>query len=236
VLLIILQVSSNAQGVNLNRKNPKVKTRISVSPMLGLYFPNQHHASNAHQKMAFSVSIKEEIRLSKHYRDYLWIGAEYLYHGVGFKSYYFYEDSLQLYTPDRERFDYNLTIHEVDIPIQFKHSFNKETDALVSAYVFGGYSYRMLIASHVTVSENGNDIINKPEQLTFKTPTFMTTGSSFLNMGFGVQKNNIAKHRAVFAELQFKYATSPFQFNERFTPSSMFINGHFILITVGFKI
>ena len=239
LILVCATVNGQEDGgekLRIHRKNPFVKTRISVSPVLGFYFSNPNHTTSAHQKMAFCISLKEEIRLTKQNRDYLLIGAEYMFHGVGFKSYYFYPDSIQLYTPDRERFTYDLTIHEIDFPIQLKHSFQKETNTIFSSYIFGGYCYRWLVASQLKVSENGNELINKAETLTFKSPAFNPTNSSFLNVGFGVQKNTLLRHNAIFAELQFKYALSPMQFFESFAPSSMYINGHFIYITVGFKI
>ena len=241
MILILACATVNGQEdggekLRIHRKNPFVKTRISVSPVLGFYFSNPNHTTSAHQKMAFCISLKEEIRLTKQNRDYLLIGVEYMFHGVGFKSYYFYPDSIQLYTPDRKRFTYDLTIHEIDFPIQLKHSFQKETNTIFSSYIFGGYCYRLLVASQLKVSENGNELINKAETLTFKSPAFNPTNSSFLNVGFGVQKNTLLRHNAIFAELQFKYALSPMQFFESFAPSSMYINGHFIYITVGFKI
>jgi hypothetical protein len=41
------------------RKNPVVKTRIGISPVLGLYRSNKHHTSGAKPKMAFNFSLKE---------------------------------------------------------------------------------------------------------------------------------------------------------------------------------
>ncbi len=242
-LLIIvtsyLSVKGQEDGgikLHVNRKNPYLKTRIGFSPVLGLYFSNPHHTTNTRQKMSFCVSLKEEIRLSKHNRDFLFVGVEYMLHGVSLKSYYFAADSIQLYTPEREKFTYDLTMHEIDFPLQLKHSFQKETNTIFSTYAFGGYCYRWIVASQLKVSENGNEIINQSEKVTFKSPAFNPVNSSFFNLGFGVQKNSLLRHNAVFAELQFKYALSPMQFFESFAPSSMYINGHFIYITVGFKL
>lgn len=236
VSILVNGQTNEGKALRGNRRNLIVKTRIGISPVIGIYSPNKNIASGTRQKMAFCFSIKEEITLSKRHRDFLWIGAEYMFHGVNFKSYYFYADSLQLYTPDRKRFTYDITMHEIDFPIQLKHSFTNETNSLSSLYIYGGYCYRWLLASRLTVSENGNEMINQSEKLVFKNPAFNSSNSSFLNLGIGFQKNNVKKKRAVFAELQFKYALSPLQFSESFTPSSMYFNGHFIYITIGFKI
>ncbi len=218
------------------RKNPRVKTRIGISPVIGLYKTNKNHTADTRPKMAFNISLKEEIRLDRNNKDFLMIGAEYMFHGLNFNSYYFYSDSLQLYTPDRLRYKYSLTIHEVDFPIQLKHSFQKETNTIFSSYIFAGYCYRWLIESNLKVTENGNELVNQREPLKFKSPAFNSVNSSFLNIGAGFQKNTTLMHNAVYAEIQFRYGLSPFYFNESFAPSSMFTNSHFIMLTVGFKI
>jgi len=216
------------------RNNPIVRSRISLSPVLGMYTPNKNHTSNAQQKMAFCFSIKEEFRLNKKNKDFLLIGAEYMLHGVNFNSYYFYSDSLKLYN-SKMNYKYQLTIHEIDFPIQLKHSFQKETNAIFSSYIFAGYCYRWILASNLKVDINGNEILNQSERISFKSPAFNSVNSSFLLAGFGFQKNIPLNYKAIFAELQFRYGLSPFYLNEKFTPSSLYIASHFIYLTIGFK-
>ncbi len=225
-------------GKNLRnlRKNPIIKTRIGISPVLGLYRSNKNHTSGAKPKMAYNFSWKEEIRIDRNNQSFLLIGAEYMYHGVSFNSYYFYEDSLKLYTKDRLRYKYSITIHELDFPIQIKRSFQKETNSIYSGYIFAGYCYRWIIESNLKVSDNGNNIINRYQRLKFKSPAFSPSNSSFLSCGAGFQKNTALQHNAIYAEIQFRYGLSPFYFFESFAPSSLYINSHFLLITVGIKI
>jgi hypothetical protein len=241
-LVLLLQfclVSAQEDGgrrLRNKRKNPIVKTRIGISPVLSIYIANKHHTSGAKPKMAFNFSLKEEIRLDKNNQNFLLLGAEYMFHGVNFNSYYFYGDSLQLYTPERLKYKYSLTIHELDFPIQLKHSFQKETNAIYTSYIFAGYCYRWLIESHLKVTDNGNELVDHYEPLKFKSPAFNPVNSSFLTVGGGFQKNTILRHNAVYGELQFRYGLSPFYFSESFSPSSMYINSYFVLLTVGFKI
>lgn len=217
------------------RQNPVVKTRIAFSPVIGLYKPNKHHTSGARPKMAFNLSLKEEIRLDKKNRYFFMIGAEYMLHGVSFNSYYFYADSLHLYN-GKMNAHYNLTIQELDIPVQLKYSFQQETNTIVSGYLFGGYCSRWLLSNHMKVANNGEEKFDGPEKLKFKSPVFSSTNNSFLFFGIGTQRNTQLRHNAVFAEIQFRYSLSPIYFEESFAPSSMYINNHFILLTVGFKL
>ena len=241
ILFVSLVCISSAQedgGKQLRnrRKNPYVKTRIGFSPVLGLYKANKNHSSSTRPKMAFNISLKEEIRLDRNNQNFFLIGVEYMMYGVSFNSYYFYSDSLRLYTPDRLRYKYNLIIHELDFPIQLKYSFQKETNTIFSSYIFAGYCYRWIIAGNLKVEENGNELVNRYEPYKFKSPAFNPVNSSFINVGAGFQKNTHLMHNAVYAELQFRYGLSPFYFSESFAPTSMFINNQFFFLTIGLKI
>lgn len=243
LLLVILSLNfcfalaqeDGGRQLRNRRKNPIVKTRIGISPVIGLYKPNKNHTSGAKQKMAFNISIKEEIRLDKKNRCFLMVGAEYVLHGVSFNSYYFYEDSLHLYN-GKMNARYGLTIQELDIPIQLKYSLQPETNTIVSSYLFAGYCSRWLLANKLKVANNGQEVFAKPVNLKFKLPGFSSSNSSFLSFGFGAQRNTQLRHNAVFAELQFRYSLSPIYFEESFAPTSMYINNHFFLLTVGFKL
>lgn len=217
------------------RKNPITKTRISVSPVISIYKPNKHHTSNTSQKKAFCFSIKEEIRLTPENKDFLFVGIEYMLHGLNFNSYYFYDDSLKLYNTNMN-YNYKLILHEVDFPIQLKHSFQKETNAIFTSYVYAGYCYRWMIKNNLIVENNGTELINKSENIIFKSPAFNPINSSFLSVGIGFQKNMPLHYRAIFAELQFKYGLSPFYFHENFTPNNLYISSHFLNFTIGYKL
>ncbi len=218
-----------------NRKNPVVKTRIGFSPVIGLYKPNKNHTSGAKQKLSFNVSLKEEIRLDKNNRCFFMVGVDYMYHGLSFNSYYFYDDSIRFYNKTMNA-KYNLTIHELDFPLQLKYSLKKENNSIFSSYLFAGYCYRWLLDNKLKVSYNGEDMIEKRGGLTFKLPAFSSMNSSFFSAGIGIQKNTPLKQNAVFAELQIRYATSPMYLQENFAPSSLYISSHFIYLTVGFKL
>lgn len=223
-------------GIKLRnkRKNPLVKNRIGISPVIGLYKPNKNHTKNTQQKKSFCISVREEFRLDKTNREFLMIGAEYMLHGLSFNSYYFYSDSLKLYNGNMN-YKYNLTLHEIDFPILLKHSFQKETNKIYSSYIFAGYCYRWMVASRLKVDYNGNELISANQKITFKSPAFNPVNSSFFSAGFGIQKNIPLDYRAFFAEVQVRYGLSPFYFNDSFTPSSLYTTSHFFHATVGYK-
>ena len=164
------------------------------------------------------------------------IGVDYMYHGVNFDSYYFYEDSMRFYNKQMNA-NYSLVVHEVDIPLQVKYSLQREGNTIYSSYVFGGYSLRYLAANTLTVDYNGTNMKNGSTDLSFKIAPLHKQVNAFLNAGIGIQKNSQRLNQnAVFAEMQIKYSLSPLYINESFSPSSLFINNHFLLLTVGIKI
>lgn len=241
ILFFLLAKVSYAQktdgGASLQslRAINHIKTRLSFSPVLGFYSANKNHTSGSKQKLSYAISLKAEIRLTKEYRDFIMLGVEYMNHGVNFNSYFFYSDSIKLYTPNRLRYSYNLTIHELNFPVLFKHSFEKESNSIFSKYIFAGYSYRYIFHSNLKVDDSGNEIYNQTEKLIFKNATFNPKGSSFLCFGGGIQHNVPNKNKALFAEVQFKYSLSPIYLYNTHSPSSLYINGHFLCITIGFK-
>lgn len=230
----LLSQEDGGKQLRFNRHNPRVKTRVSFSPVISLYKTNPHHTSSPRQKMSFCASWKEEIRLDRNNQSFFLFGVDYMLHGLNFNSYYFYSDSIKLYA-GHMNYRYSLVIHELDFPVQLKYSFKKETNSIWSGYVFAGYCYRWLVASHLKVLDNGNALENRAEKLKFKSPAFNPVNNSFLNFGLGYQKNTPMNHNAVFIEFQFRFALSPFYLSEEFAPSSLYINGHHLFLTVGYK-
>lgn len=238
VLFQALMLSAQGEGRQRAkgiRKNPRVQTKLSFSPVLALYKANPNHAGKARPKMAFCFSVKEEIRIDKKNMSFVGIGVDYMLHGTRFNSYYFPKDSLRLYNGNMNA-EYNLNIQELNFPVYIKRSFQRENNSLLSGYVFAGYSYRLLIKSVMTVSYYGDEVQYDNGNLQFKLPAFTKTGNSFLQAGAGFQKNNPNKHKALYGEIQFKYGLSPLYIDQPYGPTSLYIRGHFILITVGVKI
>lgn len=240
IIFFICSFATQAQEdggkrLRIKRKNPIVKTRLGFSPVIAFYGGNKNHVSNVKQKIAFSFSLKEEIRLDKRNQSFMFLGIDYIQHGMAFNSYYFYADSIALYDKTY-RYKYNLTIHEINIPLQFKYSFQRENNSMYSSYIFAGYCYRWLVANNLQVAGEGSNIISKATDLKFKLPAFSYYNNSFFSVGFGAQKNLQLRQNAVFLEAQYKYGLSPLYFRETFSASGLYFNSHFLMITVGIKI
>ncbi len=216
-------------------KSPVVRTRFTMSPVISFYKVNQHHAKNPTQKMSGLFSLKEEIRLNNKHNAFLLIGAEYFVHGLNFNSYYFKQDSIQLYTGSFD-YTYSMYIHEIDFPIQLKLSFSRENNSVWSGYWMFGYHFRELITGKLKVKQNGEIVEKKSVDVLFKNPLFTARNNPFVSMTLGVQKNNPNNTRScVYAELSYRMGFSPYYIKDSFAPSSLYITSNHLSFGLGVK-
>ena len=217
-------VKSSAKGI-----------RISLGPAAGFYKINRNHAKSAAPKLGAFVSFKKEIRFGKDYKTFFLYGVDYFFHGLTFKSYYFKPDSLQLYDK-KFNYKYSLFIQEINVPFQFKYSFNRENNSLYSGYLMLGYHLRYLLPGNLTVTENGKQIKTDGLEMKFKTPFLTDKLNSFLSVTVGTQRNNTASgHNNFFLELSYRYGFSPYYFEKNYSASSMFISGAHLAFMLGLK-
>jgi hypothetical protein len=222
---------------SIAKKNnsPRMRSRVYIAPVVSSYKINRNHASSPRQKMSGAIGIKEEVRLSEAHNFFFLFGIEYMVHGLNFNSYYFKKDSIQLYTGEFNS-TYNLYLHEVDIPIQMKVSFNRENNSLYSPYIMLGYHFRTMLAGNLNVKQNGESIDKRVEKITFKNSLFNERCNTFISLTLGVQKNNPnTQRKCIFAELNYRWGFSPYLLTDHFTPSSLYINGNHLSICLGIK-
>jgi hypothetical protein len=147
------------------------RVRLHLGPALGFYSINPNHAADPKQKFNFLIGVNKEFSLSRDYKSFLLVGVDYFFHGLGFKSYYFPPDTLQLYDKNFQ-YDYSLQVNELQLPLQFKYLFKPEHNSLFSPYLCVAYHLRYLMPSKLKVSYYGNVKKEEEAELKFKTPLF----------------------------------------------------------------
>ena len=75
---LVLAQEDGGKKLRTNRKNPLVKTRFGISPVLGLYQANKNHTKGTKPKMAFHFSWKEEIRLDNNNQNFFLVILDFL--------------------------------------------------------------------------------------------------------------------------------------------------------------
>jgi hypothetical protein len=209
--------------------------RLYFGPVIGLYTINKHHAVQPSQKMSGLLGFKREQRLGNDYRTFLLVGAEYFLHGLNFRSYYFSQDTLQLYDKSFG-YNYSLVIHELGLPLQVKYLFRRADNSLFSPYLVAGYQLRYLLPGRVSVSQNGEKIKEGIADMKFKN-TFMTERmNAFVNLGIGWQRNGRrSSGGSFFAELNCRYGFSSYYFETAYAARSLYISGIHISLQLGLK-
>ncbi len=212
---------------------PEKYTRFGIAPVIGFYSLNTKHAISPKARMSFAVFLKRERSMDKSYKAFISYGAEYLFHGVNFKSYYFSQDTLQLYD-ESFSYSYAMFIHELNIPIQAKFTFKSTTNSRLTPYISIGYIPRIFLSSNLTISKDGNNVKSETINLKFKNPFLSSKINSFASLSFGIQSNRTRNESVtVFMELNYKYGFSPYYFNTNYSPSSLFINSSHLSLNIG---
>ncbi len=208
-------------------------TRFGIAPVIGFYSLKTPHAISAKPRMSFSAFVKKEWSMDHRNQTFLSIGLEYFLHGVNFKSYYFNQDTLQLYDKSFG-YNYHLYIHELNLPIQAKYTFNSTTNSLSTPYISIGYHLRYLAAASLKVDQDG--VIQKSGyvDMKFKNPFLSSKINSFVGINFGFQSNKTRNSSTTFfVELSYRYGFSPYYFQENYSASSLYINSSHLSLNIG---
>ncbi len=161
------------------------------------------------------------------------VGLEYFIHGVNYRSYYFAQDTLQLYDTSFS-YTYRSYIHELQLPLQVKFAFNSTTNSLFSPYVTIGYHLRYLLSSVVKVEQDGNVVSNKAVDMKFKNPFLTSRMNSAVGIAIGFQSNRTRTNGTTFfVEAAYKYGFSPYFFKESYSASSVYINSMHLGLNIG---
>lgn len=211
------------------------RIRINLGPSLSLYSINENHATDPGQKFSFLAGVNKEFSLSRDYTTFLLVGADYLNHGLSFKSYYFTSGSLPIYDKNFD-YDYTLRIHELQLPVKFKYLFRPEHNSLFSPYLAVSYHLRFLLPARLQVAYYGQLEEDKNVDLIFKTPLIEKHLNAAVSLTAGWQKNSLASSKgSFFAELNLRYNFSPYYFEEPFAASSLYINSLQLFLLLGIR-
>jgi hypothetical protein len=210
-------------------------TRIYFGPAYGFYSVNPRHAGDPVNRTSIAAGFKREFRVDRSYQTYILIGAEYFLHGVGFNSYYFKPDSLQIYDGSM-RYHYALGMQELVFPLEFKYLFKRADDRLFSPYVAIGYHVRTLLPATLRITDQGGKVKNDVVQMEFRHPLFNSLVNSGVHLALGWQKNAISSSKGSFyTEVNFRYGFSQYYFEEVYAPSSLFTNSTHLTLVVGLR-
>ena len=207
--------------------------RFGIAPVLGFYSLLTKHAIAPKAKMSFSAFVKKEWSLDYSNKTFFSIGVEYFLHGLNYRSYYFNQDTLQLYD---QSFDYNYSVYinEINLPLQIKYAFNSTTNSLFTPYLSIGYHFRYMTSTSLKVGQEGGLIKSDHVDMKFKNSIFTEKTSAFAGLNIGLQNNRTRTSSITFfAELSYRYGFSSFYFKENYSANSLYINSAHLSLNIG---
>lgn len=231
LLPLLLTLAANAQ-----RAKGGHGTIIGIGPVVGFYKLHTRHAVSPSAKTSFAAGIRREWRADRQFRTFVQLGAEYFVHGVNYGSYYFDQDTLQLYDKTFA-YRYALYVHEINVPVQLKVLFNRGDNKIFSPYACVAYHLRYLVQGNLEIDEFGNRIKKDFPEMRFRNHLFSDRVNAFVSAGLGWQRNKISdKGAAFFAELTFRYGFSDYYFSKPYAASAVFVNSTHLVLALGLKL
>lgn len=198
--------------------------RYNLGTGLNFYTTNDKHGVDPKQRLNATFGIRRERRVTRDFKTYLLFGAEYVFHGVNYRSYYFKPDSVKIY--DRKySYTYALTINELHVPIEIKYLLRREDNSLFSPYLLFGYHLRYLLPASVKVSKG--DVLYQTDRpdMRFRTSLFSQKINASLCASLGWQVNHLGHGKnSLFIEANFQYGFSDYYFRSEYSANSMFLN------------
>jgi hypothetical protein len=209
--------------------------RYNLGTGLNFYTTNDKHGVDPKQLLNGTFGIRRELRVTRDFKTYLLFGAEYVFHGVNYRSYYFKPDSVKIY--DRKySYNYALSVNEIHIPIEIKYLLRREDNSLFSPYLLFGYHLRYLGPSSLKVTRG--DVLYQTDRpdMRFRTFLFSEKINASLCASLGWQVNHLGEgKKCLFVEANFQYGFSDYYFRSDYSASSMYLNCIQVTFNIGAK-
>lgn len=216
-------------------KHPVRFSKWNAGILMQRYYYNTYHARNAISGISFLSGFHQEFSLDGiKNKNFMSIGAEYLYQSFSFQSYYFTQDTLRIYDNKME-YTYRVQLNELCVPLLYKHNFSRENNDMQGIYFSAGYVYRILLPSVLVVSKDGQSIDNANFRPEFKIPVLSNYGNSYVHFSVGFQKNNPQGKSRMYVEIFGRYGFSPFYVKTSFSANNLYFGNYFIGFGVGMK-
>ncbi len=216
-------------------KNAWRFSKVNVGVLYQIYTRNTYHSAEAQYGMSYLFGYHNEFALNKQKQNkFISIGIEWMHHSFSYSSYYFYPDSIKLYTGNMN-YRYYASMNELNFPIQYKYCFSRENNDIHGMYFCLGYIYRVTLLSHLSASFKGSEVNSSSLRPPFKIGVLSPYANSYAGISVGYQKNNPLGRMRMFMELYARYSFSPFLINTDYTANSLYFNNYTIGIALGVK-
>lgn len=206
---------------------------IYAGAVVPFYSNNPYHTIDTQGAFSFNAGYKKIIRVLEGSFE---CGVEYVNEGLSFKSYYFAPGYSKLYDKTFP-YTHDVRMNELQIPLLFRHTFNKENKHKATPYFTAGWALRILMYSSTSIQSiaDGTEVYSGQTDLSFQYPFPWNNFGSLLQGGLGLQFNNIQTQSALFFELNYKLGISAFHYTGANASNDLIIKDSNLTINVGYK-
>lgn len=207
--------------------------RIGVGPAMGFYSLKSKHATAPTAKIGFNGFVKKEWSMDRSNKVFFSTGLEASLHRLNYKSYYFSQDTLQLYDGEFA-YLYRLSFSEIAVPLQMKFTFKSTSNSLFTPYISVLYHLRYITSSRTSIDFDGTELVNNHVDLKFRNPVIYKKINASVGLALGIQ-SNITKHSSMsyYIEILYRYGFSHYHFDSNYSASSVYINSTHLSINFG---
>lgn len=204
LITIAYGINSYAQGFYFQ---PTFKQRINGGVIFSFFGKDPHVAKNIHPLFGFTVGYNTEIELIDN--SSILAGLTYTNQAVQFNGYFVAPGHTYLFD-ETFAYTHRLRFQSLQVPVALKLNLNTEADNAYTPYFLLGLGFNYIFNASVSVVSDSTDnrIYKGPAELSFENHIINKQFNSFIQGGFGLQKNMRRKERALFIELIYKFDIS----------------------------
>jgi hypothetical protein len=236
VVAVTTQAQSLGGDVLPSPKNIKLRSRVSLMPILSFYNPHPVYMANPKALAGYGASYKAEFKFKRGSTFKLIAGAEYLMEGFKFDSYYFPVGTTQYYDKNYN-YTHTLRIHQLYFPFMFKQGFNDEDQKQNSLYICAGWAWRYLLGSSSKITNKATSEVEWRglSALTAQHRFLMDNAGSCLLAGWGWEHRMSDMGSAVTFEVFYRYNLSRVQYVGNNNSNAILFKNNNLTVGVGYE-
>jgi hypothetical protein len=222
---------SSAQDVAPS--GPKKPIRMYLGLVIPTYASDPNTLQNLHSGFSFNLGLKRTYNIMGAEFD---IGLEYVNQTLSFDSYYFAQGYSVFYDKTYS-FEHDLILYEFQLPVLYRKNFGNPSRKKTTSYFTIGWALRYFSYASTSIQDipAGTQVFEGKTNLTFEYPFLSEHLGTLVQAGFGLQFNNHLTRKAIFVDLNYKFAVTRLNYTGVSNSNNLFIHDSNFTLTLGRK-
>ena len=230
-ILALFATSGFAQGFYFQ---PIIKHRLSGGAVFSFFGKDPTVAKNIRPLFGFTVNYTSEIELVDNTSALA--GLTYSNQAVQFNGYYVAPGHTYLFD-ETFAYTHRLRFQSIQLPLAIKFNCNLEADNDYTPYFIVGLGFSYLYNAKVSIKSDstGNRIYKGRTDFGFENHIINKKFNTFVEGGFGLQKNLRKKDKALFLEFLYKFDISRLSYTGHDNSNNVHFRNSSVSATAGMK-